>query len=92
MLWQLLETKMENLQIVIVTTFTQREIVKKKQAVVSVVQNSRSHIVNLVRSVTLATQIVEHVNVIWMALMDTIANRVTEFVHANGNKFCSYII
>lgn len=64
MLSQLLETKMENLQIVIVTTFTQREIVKKKPAVVSVVQNSRSHIVNHVRSVTLATQIVEHVNVI----------------------------
>lgn len=31
-------------------------------------------------------QIVEHVNVIWMAQMDTIVNRLTECVHAKSKR------
>lgn len=54
----------QSLQDVTVTTFIQREIVRKKQDVVNVGQNSKNLIVENVRSVTLDTQIVEHANVI----------------------------
>lgn len=62
----------------IVTTSTQLETVKKKQVAVSAVQNSRNLTADHVRSVISDIQIVEHVNVIWMELMVTFANRVME--------------